>query len=216
MKKYIRYTFVLFILLIFSLSTINAQNNIPLVGKKIVIDPGHGGVDPGTVFGETYEKNLNLSISKLLKVKLEEYGASVIMTRDGDYDLSSPNAIYRKKSDFDNRIKLINESNSNLYLSIHLNYLPDSSYYGPQVFYQKEDEKLATKIQQVLNSKTKTDRNIKLIPKDTYMYKRLNVMGLLIECGFLSNANERTKLSEAAYQKKLANAIADGVVSYFT
>lgn len=216
MKKYVIYTLVLFLLLIFSLSTINAQNNIPMIGKVIVIDPGHGGTDPGTVYGDVYEKNLNLDISKYLKIELEKYGASVILTREADYDLSSPNAVYRKKSDFDNRIKLINESKANLYLSIHLNYLTDSSYYGPQVFYKEEEKRLATLLQQSLNNATKGDRNIKLIPSETYMYKRLNVRGVLIECGFLSNASERKKLNTPSYQQQLAKAIAEGVIVYFT
>ncbi|MBE6148477.1 MAG: N-acetylmuramoyl-L-alanine amidase CwlD [Firmicutes bacterium] len=216
MKKYIVYTFVLFLMLIISFGNINAQNSFPLVGKIIVVDPGHGGVDPGTVFGDIYEKNLNLEISQHLKNILEQYGASVIITRQADYDLSSPNAIYRKKSDFDNRIKLINESKADLYLSIHLNYLTDSSYFGPQVFYNTNEKKLALILQKSLNNVAKSDRNIKLIPSETYMYKRLNVPGLLIECGFLSNASERKKLNSESYQQKISEAITKGVIEYFT
>ena len=216
MKKYLYYASLLIALLFLSLYTINANNVIPLTGKLIIIDPGHGGADPGTVHGQIYEKNINLRISKLLKKELESYGASVILTREGDYDLSSPNAIYRKKSDFDNRIKLINESKADLYLSIHLNYLSDSSYYWPQVFYKKEDQDLAQSIQKILNKEAASDRDIKLIPEDTYMYKRLIVSGLLIECGFLSNATERLKLNTPNYQQQIAKNISKGLVAYFT
>lgn len=216
MKKYFIYTLLLFLVLIGFFSTIQAKVHIPLVGKVVVVDAGHGGADPGTLYGSIYEKNINLSISKYLKDVLEKGGATVFLTRDGDYDLAKPNAMYRKKSDFDNRIKLINESKADLYLSIHLNYLNDSSYYGPQVFYQKGNEKLATKIQHSLNKKTKTDRNIKPIPKDTYMYRQLNVSGVLVECGFLSNAKEREKLNTTSYQQQLAKAIYEGIILYFT
>ncbi len=142
-------------------------------------------------------------------------GATVILTRDGDYDLSIPNASGRKRSDFNNRIKLINESNADMYLSIHLNYLSDASYYGPQVFYNKDNEELAKIMQKVMNEELKGKREIKKIPSDTYMYSKLNVPGILIECGFLSNGIERNKLITEDYQQKIAESIAKGVLEYF-
>ena len=108
------------------------------------------------------------------------------MTRDGDYDLSTPNALYRKKSDFDNRIDLINNSGADLYISIHLNYLNDTKYYGPQVFYLNKNIYLANIMQNTLN-----------------------------ESGFLSNANERNKLITDKYQQKVAFEIANGIVKYY-
>ena len=137
------------------------------------------------------------------------------MTRDGDYDLSTPNAMYRKKSDFDNRIKMINESNADIYLSIHLNYLNNSKYYGPQIFYNKDNETFAKKMQLVLNEELKGERVAKKIPADTYMYNKLEVPGLLIECGFLSNYQERELLKTKEYQEKVATAITKGVLEYF-
>ena len=107
---------------------------MPLSGKTIIIDAGHGGLDPGTTNNTIYEKDINLAISKALEIELSKVGASVLLTREDDYDLSTPNARWRKKSDFDNRILKINESKADLYLSIHLNYLTDRSYFGPQVF----------------------------------------------------------------------------------
>ena len=148
MKKYMLIIFL--IVIIFSASIVNARSKNALKNKIIVIDPGHGGVDPGTVFNDIYEKDINLEISIIIKSLLEKENVNVIMTRNGDYDLSYPNAMYRKKSDFDNRIFLINNSNADLYLSIHLNYLNDSRYYGPQVFYLL-DEKLANIMQKNLN-----------------------------------------------------------------
>ena len=214
MKKYfyVLYAFFIGVLLCYSLKV---SAVLPLTGKTIVIDPGHGSEDPGANFGNVYEKDINLQISLFLHDELIKMGANVIMTRDGDYDLSKPNANYRKKSDFDNRIKLINESKANLYISIHLNYLKDSRYSGPQVFYNNENEELATIIQNKMNEFLKGNREIKKIPKNTYMYNKLEVPGVLIECGFLSNPNERKLLVSEDYQKVVAKSISQGIIEYF-
>ena len=206
----------LILLMLFSFSKVDAL--LPLSGKIIVIDPGHGGKDPGTVSGNIYESHINLKISKYLEYYLSKNGASVILTRNGNYDLSSPNIYNRKRSDFDNRIKLINNSNADLYLSIHLNYLSDSSYYGPQVFYNDKSENnklLAEIIQKYLNEKIKTKREIKSIPSRTYMYSKLKPNGVLIECGFLSNYNEKIKLKTDEYQEKIAQYITEAIIKYY-
>ena len=209
---------LIFILLLLSALFINNKVNalMPLSGKIIVIDPGHGGKDPGTSSKTIYEKDINLAISKYLEIELAKSGATVILTRDDDYDLSEPNARWRKKSDFDNRIQLINNSNANIYISIHLNYLTDSSYYGPQIFYNDEFTiELATIIQNTLNENLNTSREIKTIPQKTYMYDKLNIPGVLIECGFLSNPDEKNKLTTEKYQQKLAILIKDAIIKYF-
>ena len=209
---YVLFTFFVAVLILYGLKV---EATLPLSGKVIVVDPGHGFKDPGTSYGKIYEKDINLDISLALEKTLSRLGASVILTRDGDYDLSLPNASYRKKSDFDNRIKKINESKADLYLSIHLNYLSNSSYYGPQVFYDKENEKLAEKIQSAMNERLKGDREIKKIPSDTYMYDKLEISGVLIECGFLSNGQERNLLITEEYQQKVADSISLGIIKYF-
>ena len=206
------------ILLLLSALFINTKVNalMPLSGKIIIIDPGHGGKDPGTISESIYEKDINLKISKALEIELSQSGATVIMTRDDDYDLSKPNARWSKKSDFDNRIKLINNSKATIYLSIHLNYLTNDAYYGPQIFYAKEETKnLATMIQTTLNNKLNTNRQIKEIPKKTYMYNKLTIPGVLIECGFLSNNEEKKKLVTEEYQQKIASLIKDAIINYF-
>lgn len=197
------------------LYTFKVEAIMPLTGKTIVIDVGHGLEDSGANVGKIYEKDINLQISLYLEKELGKLGANVLLTRDGDYDLSNPNARYRKKSDFDNRIKLINNANADIYLSIHLNYLNDSRYSGPQVFYNNDNKMLAESVQKSLNNLTKSEREIKQIPKDTYMYSKLKIPGVLIECGFLSNVKERSLLTSEDYQKKIAKAISLGVLEYF-
>ena len=90
--------------------------SLPLAGKVIVLDAGHGGLDPGTTYKNIYEKDINLAIVLHLKKHLEKYGAYVILTRDSDNDLSKNAKVNRKKKDFDNRIKIINEDSIDLYL----------------------------------------------------------------------------------------------------
>lgn len=167
----------------------------------------------GTSYQNILEKDLNLSISRFLENHLSKDGATVIMTRDDDYDLSTPNAPQRKKSDFDNRIKLINNSKADLYLSIHINYLNDPKYSGAQVFYYGESNKnLAEAIQSSLNT-ISYPRKIKKMP-DIYMYRRLKIPGVLVECGFISNPQERKKLTNPNYQQKLAEVITKSIVKY--
>lgn len=202
---------ILFLSLLLFKSSVRAT--LPLTGKLIAIDIGHGGLDIGSSYQNIYEKDINLAIGKKLEKVLSRNGASVIMIRDGDYDLASPNAKRRKKSDFDNRIKLINESNANLYLSIHTNYLSDNSYYGAQVFYDKDNMKLANYIQARLNTIT-YPRSIKKMP-NIYMYQHLNINGVLIEVGFISNNYERNKLINDSYQNEIAKLICYGVIDFF-
>ena len=210
MKKII----LIFILSFFIfISTIHSS--LPLSGKLIIIDAGHGSKDVGTSYNDILEKDLNLNISKKIEEQLIMNGASVILVREGDYDLSSPNSKKRKRSDFNNRIEYINNSNADIYLYIHINYLNDKKYNGAQVFYNKDkNKKLANTIQMELNKIT-TPRAIKKTP-NVYMYDKLKIKGVLIECGFLSNYNERNKLINDDYQTLLSKMIVDGIIKYFT
>lgn len=207
--------FIVLIFLFVAVGFTQALAMLPLSGKLIVIDVGHGGKDAGTVYQNVLEKDLNLAIAFKLKDELIKSGSDVIMTREGDYDLASPDASRRKKSDFDNRIKLINDSQADLYISVHINYLDDSSYSGAQVFYEGDNNKtLATYLQEQLNM-ISYPRSIKPMP-NIYMYQYLKIPGVLVECGFISNTFERKKLQDESYQQLLATTITKGVINYFT
>ena len=205
-------SFVIVFLLLYG---IPVSASLPLQGKVIVVDAGHGGKDPGTTYKNIYEKDINLNISLYLREYLSKYGATVVLTRDSDNDLSYGETNHRKKTDFDNRIKIINNKYTDMYGSIHLNYLSNSKYYGAQVFYNKDNEYLAQSIQNYLNNHLDTNREIKNIPTTTYMYEKLEKRGILIECGFLSNAIERSKLITEEYQRKVASVIADAIANYY-
>lgn len=206
---------LIILILLTSTASYGKEINNKLEKKIIVLDPGHGGKDKGTSVGDVYESKINLEISLKLKKELTKYGVVALLTRDGDYDLSSPNVSRRKKSDFDNRIKLINNSNADLYLSIHINYLSDSKYYGAQVFYVNDNLNLAKSIQKSLKDDLKSPLNEKKLGNEIYMYKKLNVPGVLIECGFISNNKERKLLIDEVYQYKIVNSIIKGLINYY-
>ena len=215
MKRYYISVIFVFLFLFLAMYSYPVRADLPLQGKVIAIDSGHGGLDPGSLYNDIYEKDITLSIGKYLEKYLSEMGATVIMTRTSDSDLSNGVKNHRKKADFDERIKIINQNIVDMYVSIHLNYLTDTKYYGAQVFYNKDNENLAKDIQEYLNKNTNTDREIKKIPTSTYMYDKLNTKGILVECGFLSNAMERSKLVTKEYQSEFAKVLAEAISHYY-
>jgi len=191
-------------------------NSYTLLGKIIYIDPGHGGKDSGTTYKNILEKDINLIISKKIEKYLTEKGATIYLTREIDKDLSTT-TVNRKRNDLTNRAKLINESNCDMYISIHLNYISNSKWQGLQIFYNnknKENELIATKITSYLKDYSS---NIREPKKENiyYMYKQIKVPGILIELGFLSNPNDRYRLTKEEYQDKLAQNIADSIEKYY-
>ena len=209
---------MVFILCIYTFSFVKAEEYKPmLLGKIIYIDPGHGGMDPGAVYKEIKESDINLSISKILKEKLEKYGAIVYLTRQDNYDLSENSAKNKKRNDLTARARIINESNCDMYISIHLNSDPSPSWYGAQTFYttqNKENKKIAELIQKKLQENLNTKRKSKNL-KNTYLYEKITRPGILIEVGFISNHNERSLLIKKEYQNTLAITITEGVIEYF-
>lgn len=210
--------FLLFIMLIFVFDKTNAfMKEAPLVGKTIYLDAGHGGKDPGAYYKDIYEEDINLSIVLKLRDKLESLGANVYLTRDSDYDLSNPNARLRKRSDLSNRANMINSSDADMYLSIHLNSSSNTSWKGAQVFYDdinENNEKLADIFQKNFNKYLNSNRNIQEI-STLYMYKRITKPGLLLELGFISNPNERYLLNQDDYQNKIVNVLSDSLLEVF-
>ena len=220
MLKYKIYVFLLFIVGILTINIGYAKNNVKklkLFGKVIYLDAGHGGKDVGATYAGIYEKDINLSICLKLEEALIKEGAIVYQTRYGDYDLSVTNTINRKRSDLSRRSNIINESNADIFLSIHLNAESTGSYKGPQTFYNDNNPKnkeIALLFQKELNKDLNGRRKSK---KDNslYLQKRLKVPGILIEAGFLSNANERYLLKQDKYQNKIVNSIVKGLIYYY-
>lgn len=219
MKK--MYFLLLFLIFISSFSFVKAnteEHNLKLLGKVIYLDAGHGGPDPGTIYKNIYEKYINLEICEKLQKVLEEEGAIVYQTRYGDYDLSKNYTGSRKKSDLNNRAKIINESKADMYISIHLNSISSSTWSGAQVFYDdvnSNNKTLAILMQEQLQKDLKTTREVKEI-STMLMNRKIEIPGVLIEAGFLSNPNDRYKLRQPEYQYKIAESIKNGIIKYFS
>ena len=192
-------------------------NNYTLLGKTIYLDPGHGGIDSGTTYKQILEKNINLLICKKLRESLQKKGATVYLTRETDKDLSLNNVSERKRSDLINRAYLINKTKPDIYISIHQNHLSNSRYKGLQIFYNnrnKENKIIAESLTKHMKEKTYNVRD----PKQNntyYMYKNIYPPGVLIETGFLSNPDDRYRLTHEEYQDKLVSNLAYSIESYF-
>lgn len=195
--------------------------NLPLTGRIIYIDPGHGGVDGGAENGEAVEKDIALSISKKLRDYLQQQGALVLMTREDDVDLADEDTrgfSRRKTEDLRRRVELINDSEADYFISIHLNAIPSSRWYGAQTFYHEKyiENKIAAElIQEELVKNLDTTRKAKSI-SHVYILKKAKKPGALVEVGFLSNPGEQKKLLSEAYQEKVAASIYEGIIRYFT
>ncbi len=188
--------------------------------KVIIIDPGHGGFDPGKV-GITgiHEKEINLNIALKLRDYLEQSGAYVIMTRTEDVDLDGDDTKQWKKGDMINRSQIVNNSDGDIMISIHQNSFPQADVRGGQVFFYKDSEAgkiLAQSIQKAI--KTHGDQENKRVAKhngDYYILRTTKIPAVIVECGFLTNYEEETKLNTDQYQEKIAWAIYIGIIEYF-
>lgn len=170
----------------------------------------------------TTEAESNLKIALKVQKLLEQSGATVILTRSDEnaiYDIDSKTLRQKKISDIRNRVKVGNESSADIFVSIHLNKIPQEQYWGWQTFYKSENEKgqkLASCIQKNLNEaiqKENTRTPMKL--DNVYIVKHVEIPTTIVECGFLSNKEEEQLLLTDEYQNKLAWGIYTGIMDYF-
>lgn len=188
----------------------------------IIIDAGHGGEDSGAVSTDNIlEKNLNLEISLKLRDLFVCSGFEVLLTREADIMLQSDNKyLTRKQSDLQNRVNMFNSSVDNVVISIHQNKFEQEQYSGTQVFFSQnnsDSEYLASSIQTCVKSliQKNNDREIKKAGSDIYILDNCNVPAVLVECGFLSNQEEKSRLSDDRYQSELAYCIYLGFLEYY-
>ena len=213
-------TFVLFIGLIvwYKGETEGVEHILKGSPFIVVIDPGHGGFDPGKVGCDgTLEKDINLAIALKLKEILEKEKITVLMTREEDKAVGEGEEI-SKKQDMSSRVEFINASGADLAVSIHQNSFTEESSKGAQVFYHTssvEGEVLAKRIQEEIKQ-TLQDGNRRMEKADNtyYMLKKTSCPLVIVECGFLSNYEETELLKDEAYQKKIAEGIAEGIRLY--
>lgn len=185
----------------------------------VVVDCGHGGVDPGKVgVNGVYEKDVNLSIGLFLKEALEKKKCHVIMTRETDTGLYQESDTNKKVADLKNRVELMNREDVDLIISIHQNSFSEESSRGAQVFYHSGSESGET-FAEILQAQliscldTKNHRQAKG-NTDYYLLKNTEKTAVIVECGFLSNQEEARKLCDKTYQRQVAWAIAQGTMQY--
>ena len=197
--------------------------SLPISGKTIVIDAGHGKPDEGAQSSTgTTEAAINLKIALKLQNLLEQSGTTVILTRldeNAIYDIDSKTLKQKKISDIHNRVKIGNESSADIFVSIHLNKIPQQQYDGWQTFYREgssEGQKLAVSIQNSLNNAIQKENNrLAKTIDNIYIIKHVEIPITIVECGFLSNPEEEKKLLDDEYQNKLAWGIYNGIIEYF-
>ena len=186
-----------------------------LKGVKIVLDAGHGGFDNGTMDYGYKEDDINLEIILKLKEVLKKEGAKVYLTRDGDYDMTKRNHHYSKQDDMYLRVKKIDRFKADYLISIHQNASGNKSAWGSQVFYYYRSTKgneLAKDINQSLKEVTHSSKPVSGC--GFRVLRATKTLGVLIECGFMSNWNECGQLRNKAYQEKICIKIKEGLVRY--
>lgn len=188
----------------------------------IVIDAGHGGEDGGAEVDGVLEKDINLSIAGKLSEILRLCGCRVTEIRDEDisvYDSDAQTLREKKVSDLKRRVKIANENDNNILVSIHQNKFDNSAYSGAQLFYSSNHDDsrvLAESIRGAITSLLQKDNTRELKPagSDIYLLDHAEVPAVIVECGFLSNQQERSKLMDDDYQNEMAYAVAMGVLEY--
>ena len=194
------------------------KEDIPKPIYTIVIDAGHGGRDNGCSGSNgSKESEINLDISKKLQVYLQSLGVRVVMTRYDGNGLYEADADNYKQSDMEKRIEIINGASPDMVISIHQNSYSDKLQKGAQVFYREGDElsfDFASSVQSQLLSQLPSARK-EANAGDYYILNECGLPAIIVECGYLTNAEEEQLLISDDYQSKVAYSIMCGVVKYF-
>ena len=190
---------------------------------SIIVDAGHGIPDGGAVgITGSIEQEINLDIALKLQEVLEAKNINVVMTRTDEYGLwDNENSTIREKkvSDMNNRLKIMKESDSQLFVSIHMNSFPNHSATGLRIFYAPNHpeikplaENIQVRIRDITGAKTTV---VKSADKTLFLMKNPPIPAILVECGFLSNPKDEQNLKSEDYQARLAWAIADAIEKYY-
>ena len=171
--------------------------------RTVVIDPGHGGHDKGGQWGLVYEKHLALDTSARLEKELKKRGFRTVMTRRSDYFISLPE-----------RVRITKQYSDAIFVSVHYNYTWKQGVTGLETFYTSSvSQPLASYVQSGMMSKVRTvNRGVKFAR--FYVINHATCPAILVECGFVSNAGERSRMKTAWWRQSLAEGIADGIARF--
>ena len=216
---------VMLILLLAGLLTVSKSLEKYVSSEKVtkgkltvVIDAGHGEQDPGKIgINDALEKDVNLQIAKKIKNILEKKNIKVVMTREDDTSLARNGEGRKKVQDMKARVELINKTKPDLAVSIHQNSYHEESVSGAQVFYfmhSTEGERAAGIMQKALLAVDPDNHRQEKADDGYYLLRRTEVPTIIVECGFLSNREEADKLVDKEYQKKIAEAVVQGIEGF--
>jgi N-acetylmuramoyl-L-alanine amidase len=198
-----------------------ATADTPLINKTIIIDPGHGGVDPGANIVGFNEKDVNLSVALKVRDVLQRYGANVILSREQDVDLDdqcdNDRVKGRHRRDLAARLELVEETGADLYVSIHANADKKPERRGIHTFYNDKStasKSLADNIHTELQKVVPADK--KAYPGDFWVLKANKVPAALVEVGYITNPEERFLLQATDHQQLLAEAISRGICRFIS
>jgi N-acetylmuramoyl-L-alanine amidase len=189
------------------------NNNSTLKNKVIVVDPGHGGSNPGAVANNTKESDNNLAVALKLRDKLVQAGAKVLMTRDSDRTVGSEGLSLSEE--LEARVTIAEKNHADIFVSIHSNDNSDSSIKGAMTFYQSgKSSTLASEVENSLVTETGAI-NKGTSPANFHVLRNTSMPSTLVEMGFVSNKEEAAQLNSDSYRNKLAQGIFTGIVNYF-
>ena len=189
------------------------QDSAVLIGKVIVVDPGHGGSNPGAVANNTREADNNLAVGLKLRDKLVQAGAKVIMTRENDRTVAPEGSSL--STELEARVNLATINHADMFISIHSNENPDANVSGAMTFYPNgKSSTLASKVEDALITETGAV-NKGTSAETFYVLRNASVPSTLVEMGFVSNEKEATLLNSDTYRTKIAQGLYSGIVEYF-
>jgi N-acetylmuramoyl-L-alanine amidase len=198
---------------------VGMEQDWALPSTTVIIDVGHGGIDGGASSADILEKDINLAIARRLYTILRSQNIPAVLNRTGDYALSEDNRWHitrsRHRKDLSQRQQLTEEIESDLLVSLHVNWSKKPSQRGPLVLHQSNGESnlLALCIQDSLNRQQKTD----FLPREGktfYLLRRVQQPAVIVEMGFISSSSDRAMLTDPKRQEEVANAIASGIWQY--
>lgn len=169
----------------------------------VVIDPGHGGHDKGGQWGLVYEKHLALDTATRLESQLQQKGIRTVMTRRSDYFISLPQ-----------RVSIANSYRNAIFVAVHYNYTWKPDVSGLETYYNTpQSERLARCVHASMTQRVRTlNRGVKTARY--YVIHNTTIPAILVECGFVSNADERNHMKSAWFRDSLARGIAEGIMRY--
>ena len=207
-----------FILCVFSLK--NTQKTVAS-GIRVVLDAGHGGIDNGVsgILSGQKESEINLDVVKRTERYLISAGIGVVLTRSSDAGLYGVASVSLKKRDMLKRKEIIQNANPTLVVSVHMNYYPNSTRRGGQVFFRKDSERgkvLAERLQSSLNELYAEVKDYSPLSGDYYILNCSEYPSVIAECGFLSNPKDDELLKTEEFRDKVAYALFKGIVEYLS